>query len=446
MDNKSKLGLFDVTMIVVSLVIGMGIFKTPATVAQKAGTPGIFFLAWVLGGVIALCGALTYAEIGSRYPVTGGYYKIFSYCYHPAFAFMINGIILVSNAASTSAVALIGAEYINTLILPVAWHTVAAKQVVAIIAVLIFYGVNLLGLKMSARTQNVLTLLKIGMVTVLIFALFGNYKAAPAAGSFIDLSAGWAGYLKAFGISLIAVSFTYGGYQQTINFGGEVKHANKVIPRAIFFGLAIIVSLYLLINYAYFRVIGFENLKTADSIAATLAKVIFGPTGDAVFRILLFFAVLAYVNVQLMSNPRVMYAMGEDGVLPPLFKKKSNKSEVLITALTCFSAISIITLFFSGAFDRILNYTIFLDSFGMTTSAATIFILRKRTRHLDKSQIYSMRLYPLLPVIFISAYLLVCISIIFSDKMAALSGFLIFLGFYPLYKLFSSRWFKKNNL
>lgn len=443
MEDKSKLGLFDLSMIVVSLVIGMGIFKTPVTVAQKAGTPGIFFLAWILGGIIALCGALTYAEIGSRYPVTGGYYKIFSYCYHPAFAFMINGIILVSNAASTSAVALIGAEYINALVLPVAWHTVAAKQVVAIIAVLIFYGVNLLGLRMSARAQNVLTMMKIGMVAVLIFALFGNYSAIPApVASFLHGSPGWTGYLKALGVALIAVSFTYGGYQQTINFGGEVKNPNRTIPRAIFSGIFIIILLYLLINYAYFKVIGFENLKTADSIAATLAKVIFGPAGDAVFRILLFFAALAYVNVQLMSNPRVMYAMGEDGVLPSMFRKKSNNRNVLTTALTCFSAISIITLFFSGAFDRILNYTIFLDSFGMTTSAATIFILRKRTKHIDKSQIYSMRLYPLLPVIFICAYLLVCISIIFSDKMAALSGFLIFLGFYPLYKLFSSAWFK----
>src|ERR1700750_1866714 len=111
--SKKQLNLFDLSMIVVSLVIGMGIFRTPVTAAARSGTPTIFFLAWLIGGLVALCGALTYAEIGSRYPVTGGYYKIFSYGYHPSIAFAVNCIILVSNAGSTALVAVIGAEYIG---------------------------------------------------------------------------------------------------------------------------------------------------------------------------------------------------------------------------------------------------------------------------------------------------------------------------------------------
>src|ERR1700749_3618002 len=111
--SKRQLNLFDLSMIVVSLVIGMGIFRTAVVAASRAGTSTIFFLAWVIGGCIALCGALTYAEIGSRYPVTGGYYKIFSYGYHPSLAFSINCIVLISNAGSLSGVALIGAGYIS---------------------------------------------------------------------------------------------------------------------------------------------------------------------------------------------------------------------------------------------------------------------------------------------------------------------------------------------
>ena len=105
-------------MIVVSLVIGMGIFRTPVNVAKAVPTPYVFFAAWLAGGVIALCGALTYAEIGSRLPVTGAYYKIFSYCYHPSIAFGVNCIILISNAASLAGVALIGAEYITKVLFP----------------------------------------------------------------------------------------------------------------------------------------------------------------------------------------------------------------------------------------------------------------------------------------------------------------------------------------
>src|SRR5258706_3237268 len=116
MTPKNKLGLFDFTMIVIGLVIGMGIFRTAKDAAGAAINPTIYFGAWLAGGVIALCGALTYAEIGSRYPVTGGYYKIFAECYHPSIAFAINCIILVSNAASLSGVALIGSEYISQII------------------------------------------------------------------------------------------------------------------------------------------------------------------------------------------------------------------------------------------------------------------------------------------------------------------------------------------
>ncbi|MCG7859152.1 amino acid permease, partial [Flavihumibacter sediminis] len=111
--KNNQLRLFDLTMIVVGLVIGMGIFRTATDAASASLTPTIYFSAWIAGGIIALCGALTYAEIGSRYPVTGGYYKIFAACYHPSVAFAINCIILISNAASLSGVALIGSEYLS---------------------------------------------------------------------------------------------------------------------------------------------------------------------------------------------------------------------------------------------------------------------------------------------------------------------------------------------
>lgn len=111
MQANKKLQLFDFTMIVVGLVIGMGIFRTAATSAQYAIDSSVFFAAWIAGGLIALCGALTYAEIGSRFPVTGGYYRVFSYAYHPSIAFAINCVILISNAASLSGVALIGSKH-----------------------------------------------------------------------------------------------------------------------------------------------------------------------------------------------------------------------------------------------------------------------------------------------------------------------------------------------
>lgn len=435
--KSSKLNLFDLTMIVVSLVIGMGIFRTPVNVANKAGSADMFFIAWIVGGIVALCGALTYAEIGSRYPVTGGYYKIFSYCYHPSVAFAINCIILVSNAASVAAVALIGAEYLTNILFKGREDTGMIKIIISTFAILLFYGVNLMGLKMSARAQNILTVIKIGLVMMLISALFTADISTPSI-SIINPATSdtdWSTYLKAFGACLVAVSFTYGGYQQTINFGGEVKNATRILPRGIFFGITIIMLLYLAINYTYYKVIGFESLKTAESIAAILAGKIFGESGFTILSILLFLSVLAYVNVLLMSNPRVMYAMSEEGVLPAIFKKKNSKTNVMVASLTTFAAICILTLFYAKTFDMILNYTIFLDSIGMATSAATIFILRKRTKHLNNGQIYKMKLFPLMPVIFIATYLFVGTSIAINEPKAAWVSMIIFAAFFILYFL-----------
>src|SRR6187549_60021 len=169
--KSNKLNLFSLTMIVIGLVIGLGIFRTSSDAAKAALTPNVFFFAWVAGGIIALCGALTYAEIGSRLPVTGGYYKIFAECYHPSIAFAINCIILISNAASLSGVALIGSEYITPIIFE-GGSTDFVKALIAMAAIVLFYGVNLMGLRMSSKTQNVLMLIKIGMLVILIAALF----------------------------------------------------------------------------------------------------------------------------------------------------------------------------------------------------------------------------------------------------------------------------------
>lgn len=436
MSEKKQLSLFDLSMIVVSLVIGMGIFRTPVNVASKAQIPEMFYFAWILGGFVALCGALTYAEIGSRYPVTGGYYKIFSLCYHPSIAFAINCIIIVSNAASIAGVAIIGAEYLGKVILSPEMQTNNYRIMIAAISIMVFYTINLFGLKTSSRTQNVLTIIKLLMVITLIFAVFFSEQTTSVSPIFKSISGNaptWSDYGKALGLCLIAVSFTFGGYQQTINFGGEVKNAKKVLPKSIMIGLGIIITLYMAINYAYVKVIGFEELKTAESIAAILAGKIFGPAGFTILSVLIFLSVLGYVNVNLLSNPRAMYAMGEEKALPSIFTKKTKKNDVMIGSLTVFTLIAILTLFYAQTFDKILNYTIFLDSFGMVFSAAAIFFLRKSTAQLDKSTIYTMKFYPIMPIIFIAAYTFVSVSIYIDDPEAGRNGLIIFLAFIIIY-------------
>ncbi len=436
---KQKLNLFSFTMIVVGLVIGMGIFRTAATSAKDAIEPSVYFAAWIMGGLVALCGALTYAEIGSRYPVTGGYYKVFSYAYHPSIAFAINCIILISNAASLSGVALIGSGYITKLFPQYQWTDID-KALISCVAIFIFYGINLMGLRMSSKAQNILMIIKMGMILVLISALFFPEFYALQNSSVVQpqvvAATSSMSWIQSLGVSLIAVSFTYGGYQQTINFGNEVDKPARNIPKGIFIGIGLIIGLYLLVNLSYYTIIGFNSMKGEREIAYVVINKVFGGRAADVFSFFLFFGVLAYVNALLMSNPRVMYAMSTEGSLPKIFSKQNEKNEVLIVSLTVFAAMCIIILFFAQTFEKILNFTIFLDCFGMIASSATIFKLRKQTKHLDGTGIFKMKLYPLLPLIFMATYLFVGISIAIQDWTTAAIGVTVLAAFIGIYFMF----------
>jgi len=442
MQFKQKLNIFSFTMIVVGLVIGMGIFRTAATSAQVAVSPSVYFIAWIIGGIVALCGGLTYAEIGSRYPVTGGYYKVFSYAYHPSIAFAINCIILISNAASLSAVALIGSGYIAKLF-PNYLYTDTHKALLSAAAILLFYGINLMGLKMSSKAQNLLMLIKIGMIVFLITCLFWPNEGTATATTVINNAESQISWIQSLGLSLIAVSFTYGGYQQTINFGNEVNNPARNIPKGILWGIAIIIALYLLVNFSYYTIIGFDAMKGEKEIAYVVISRLFGKGGADLFSFFLFFGVLAYVNALLLSNPRVMFAMSEEGSLPKVFSFQSSKNQVLTVSLTVFTALCFVILFFAQTFEKILNFTIFLDCFGMIASSATIFKLRKQTKHLDGTGIYKMKLFPLFPIIFMLNYAFVGVSIALQDWKTAFTGVTVLLAFITVYFVINS--IKKAN-
>jgi APA family basic amino acid/polyamine antiporter len=434
MSIKPKLGLFDLTMIVVSLVIGMGIFRTPVEVANKAQIPLIFFLAWIIGAVVSLLGALTFAEIGSRYPAAGGFYRIFSHCYHPAFAFMVNWMTVISNAASTASVAIIGAEYIYPLLFPGMEHDLAVR-VITISGIMILYGINMAGIKMSARILNVLMVIKISLIVLLILAVFvpqsaPETPAVAAAPTFSNTD-----MIKAFWLCFVPVFFTYGGYQQTMNFGGDIANPSRNIPRSIFFGIFIILLLYLLVNFSYYHVLGFLGLQNSTALAADVANVMLGDIAYKAVAVIMFLSVMAYVNASILSNPRVYYAMAEDRVLPPAFKKVNERTQVQEFAVTLFVAFIILTLFFLSSFQKILNYVMFFDSISMVTAAAAIFVLRARARKskTDESGMYKIPFFPVLPIIFILVYTLVNISVLVSNPQASLIGFILFLSGWPFF-------------
>lgn len=436
---KPTLRFFDLTMIIVSMVIGIGIFRNPSIIAASAGSSTIFLLAWIVGAAVSICGALTFAEIGSRFPVAGGYYKMFSLCYHPTIAFMLIWTYIMLNAGSTAAVAFIGAQYITPIIIPGTSTAATGEKLIFICIVGILFFLNYLGIRMGSRTQNVLTLVKIGLMLVFISAIFfvpPHVNEATAAVP--DEPA--PNFFKALGVSLIAIFFTYGGYQNTANLGADAHHPQKNIPRAILTAIGIIFLLYFTINIVYVHVLGFENIKNSPLIAADLGKVLFGKAGAAFASVVIFISSLGFINTALIHNPRVMYAMAEEKILPPVFMKVNTKKQVQEFALIFYTALTILMFIALQNYSNLLNYVMFNDTISLAFAAFCIFILRKKKTG-DEVRGFRIKWFPVIPLIFIIMQLSVTLYVVYSDPKNSLIGFMVMLCGFPLYLLL-----KKFNL
>ncbi len=431
-EEEKILGGFSLTMITVSLVIGMGIFRTASDAALASASPAVFFSAWILGGIVAIFGGLTFAEIGARRPVTGAYYRIFADCYHPSVAFALNAVIILANAGALAGIALIGSDYLLAGLSSFMDTNPAWKTWIAGTSIIVFFGVNLLGLRMSSNTLNVLMLLKLLMLALIISGIFIAEGAEQTQVS-TATTPGTVEFLKSLGLALVAVCFTYGGYQHTINFGGEVKKAGRMVPLSIAAGMTLVIVLYLGANYSYYHLIGFENLKQADGIASRVGEAIFGPAGRIVFALLLFVAAQSYVNIMLMTNPRILEAMATDPLFRKWFQSGSGSGN---RQLYFFTFLTLVVLFFAGTFDRIMGFVMVLDSMGMAMGAATLFYYRKRS---DQYEGFRMRAYPWPTIIFILAYVYIVVSISADQTQLALTGFLVFGCLAGLYLLLQKK-------
>lgn len=433
---EPRLGLFDTTMIVVSLVIGIGIFRTPSLVANAAGSVSGFFLAWAIGGIIALCGGLTYAEIGSRRPMAGGYYKIVSESYHPAIAFMLNwiGIILVQGAGM-AAVTIMGAEYIQPFLPFDLFRGESGLQWLAAIIILILFVINYAGLKMGARVLNAITVIKIAMILLFsLLGLLGPQFSEPVVQSNVSGL-----QLTGLGVALISVFYTCGGYQSIMNMGGDVINPRRNFPRAVIAGIAIIVFLYLSINAGYVAVLGFEGVQNANLIAADMASVVFGKAGYAGFgrrlvSVTIFISVLGYLNATIMQLPRAYHAMAQDRAVPKLFMRVNPRTQVQEFALGIFTALILFFIITQGRFDQIINLVMFNDTLILATAASTIYVLRRKTKG-EKYNGFKVPLYPLVPAAFIVFLLIVSVSAFVENPVAGLVSTVFLLAGYPVFLL-----------
>ena len=431
-----RLNLFSSTMAVVSMVIGIGIFRNASIVAQSAHDSFTFFSAWILGGFVALCGAFTYAEIGSRKPVAGGYYKIVADVYHPSIAFMFNWSYVVENICVYTLVAMLGAEYLTGVFPPGMFGESSVKWF-ALGIILLLGTINYFGIKVGSTTLNLITVMKIAVI--LLFAgeaLFWISGAHTEIVAHKPAETFHSNFFMALGAGMIPVFFCFGGYQNTMNIGADIINAKRNMPRAILIGMLIVTALYLVINYGYVSVMGMEGVSKSPLIAKDVSLKIFGDWGTRFISAVIFLSALGYLNATLIHLPRGYHAMANDGLLPRWMGKVNPKTQAQEIALILVSVLGGALVFFTKSFEDNLDFIMLNDTLILAVVASTIFLLRKNK---VGDNPYRLPLYPVLPVLYILVSLYVTASAFYKTPMGGLYSMLIFLAGYPIYRLLKGR-------
>jgi len=402
-------------MAVVGGIIGGGIFRTPATVAERVGSSGMVLIAWVVGGVIALIGAFCFGELGQRRPQAGGGYVYLRETWGPLPAFLYGWtLVLVIATGAIAAVAVTFANYALAL----AGLSDRLTVPLAVGTIVLLAGINYVGVRPAAITQNIFTVLKLAALATLIGA--GIFLAAPAA-AYRPLPPSTA---SSFGAALVPILFTYGGWQQTNFIAEEIIEPEKNLPRALVLGVVIVVAVYLLANLAYLRVLGAQGLAASTAPAADVMVALLGPTGGKLIAAGIAVSTFGFLNLVILVTPRVLQAMAADGVffarLAVLHPVHRTPAAAIVALAACAALLTL-----SKTFGQLVDYVTFGDWIFFGLTVAGLFIYRAR----EPQAAFRVPGYPWTPALFVLAAAYVVVSVVVSNpKNAALGAALIATG------------------
>jgi APA family basic amino acid/polyamine antiporter len=443
-----RLGLFDITMIVMGGIIGSGIFINPYVVAQQVPSTILILAAWAFGGLIALAGAFIYAELSSQTSASGGQYVYLRDAFHPGLAFVYGwALLLVTQSGGMAAVAVTFAKYTCTLGRMETNDNVAA--LLATIVLVVLTVINCLGVRAGSTTQNLFMILKlIAIVALVAFGLKITGAPTPAvasAGSTL-LRQGYGGQgssppgiwnsLMAFGAALIPVQFAYGGWQTSCFVAGEVREPRKNLPRGLLLGVLGVIAVYLSVNFVCVHALGPHGLGQTTTPASAVMRLALGENGARIIAVGIAVSTVGFLSQSMLTAPRVYFAMAEDGLF---FKSltKLNRARVPAFAIALQGALAIV-ITLSGRYEQILNYVISVDVIFFALTAATVFVFRRR--HRDRyPDIFRIPGHPFTTLFFIIACAGVAFSTLYRYPHNSLIGLGIMLTGVPAYLFWRSR-------
>ena len=401
---KRKLGLFSLTNIVVANMIGVGIFTTTGLLMQDLHNPLLMISLWVVGGIIALCGALAYSELGATMPYAGGEYIFLSRLYHPILGFLSGWVSFFVGFSAPIAASSIGfTEYFTRAfpgflslgIFGEATEALVLKKFYAILLILIFTFIHMRGLELGTKIQNLLTLLKVALISGLILIGFlfgnGNLDHIIQGGAFTFDFSGW----KTIGLSLMWIMFAYSGWNASAYIGSEIRNPVKNLPQSLILGTGIVIILYLGINLFYIFTIPPQDMSGVISIGGLAVEYAFGKSFESLLSLLISFALFSSLSAFIILGPRVYYSMAKDGYFFKFASEVHKKFGVPSKSIMIQCVIAVVMVFF-GTFDQLLTYMGF--SLGIFPILTVIGVFK--LRHSNKSVI-RMPGYPIAPFLYV---------------------------------------------
>lgn len=447
-----QLSLFDSTMMMMGIVIGSGIFLTTGIMAQAVPSAPMILLVWLLGGLLILAGALTYAELGVSLPESGGQYVYLREAYGQLYGFLFGWkMFLVNMTGSIAALGVAFAEYFGSFFpflstkeivfsskLGSYTYTLSRGQLVAVAVIILLSAVNYVGVTFGKTIQNVLTVIKIG--TILFFVIFGF---AFARGASIDLSInpeGWsfAQLLTGFGLAFVSVFWAFDGWNNINYVAGEITNPKRNLKFALIMGTVGIILLYFFTNVIYFLALPVGEMKGIVTVAERASSSLFGATAAGVISAMILISILGALNGCIFVGPRVYYAMARDGLF---FKKVGGVHPRFKTPgfSLVLQAIWASLLALTGTFEQLFTFAMFAGILFWVLAAAAIFTLRKKRPDLPRP--YKAWGYPVVPLIFIVALSGILLNTLVRRPVESLAGVALMIVGIPVYFM----WKKKNS-
>ncbi len=413
--------------------IGSGIFRTPASVASKIDDVPLFLAAWVIGAVVALCGALTYAELAAAFPRSGGIYVFIREGFGPLPAFLFGWAeLLIIRPGAYGAIGITASAYtlrtfghdpaVAVLGLPVRGDQALGAVFIIIVAV-----VNYFGIQRGAVVQNLSTAFKVAALGALILLGFA-FGDAHAAGPMLAQRASVG--LSPFLLAMVAILWAYDGWADLAFIGGEVKDPQRNLPRALVLGTAIVVVLYLGANLVYLHLIPIQEMKQAELVAADVAQLLIGPAGIVAISAAVAVSTFGTLNGSMMTAPRIFFAMADDGLFPRAVARVDPRTGAPTAAILLAATLGVI-------FVLIRTFTELADQFIIgiwpfyALAVATVFILRKRRP--DMPRPYRTLGYPIVPLLFVAGSLFLLGNYLVSETRAFAIDIAVILSGLPVY-------------